>query len=85
MHFIDEQNVARAQIGQNRRQVACPFNGRTRGDFDVDSHFSRKDVRQGGLAQSGRSVKKYMFQSFFALFGCLDLNSQVFLDQVLPD
>ena len=30
-------------------------------------------------------MEKHVFQGFFALFCSLDLNAQVFLDQVLPD
>ena len=85
MHFVDEEDVARSQVGQDRCQVARPFNGGTGSDLDVDSHFSREYVCQSGFSQSGRSVEKDVLEGFLALFGSLDLDAQVFLDQVLPN
>ena len=85
MHFIDEQDVTCPQVGQDGCQVASPFNGGTGSDLDVDTHFGREYVCQSGFSKSGRSVEKNVLEGFLALLGSLDLDAQVFLDQVLPD
>jgi hypothetical protein len=55
MDLVDEQHIARLQIGQQRGQVA----GRSSTGPEVlasgNAHFAGDDVRQRGLAQPRRA------------------------------
>ena len=53
MDFIDEQDIAGAQVGEDGSQVAGAFDRRTGGDLDIHAHFVGKDMCQGGFAQPG--------------------------------
>ncbi len=69
-----------AEIGQNSRQVTGAFDSRSRGNLDVYAHLGGHDVGQGGLAQSGRSVKQQMVQRFIPAFGGGNSDVQIVLN-----
>ena len=54
MYLIDEQDVARLQLGEDGRQIARTVEGRTRGHVEFGLHLGGHDVGQRRLAQSGR-------------------------------
>ena len=62
MDFVDEQHVARLEIGQEGGQVARPLEHRTRGLAQVDLELVRDDVRQGGLAEARRPEDQHVIQ-----------------------
>jgi hypothetical protein len=55
--LVDKQDVARLQIGQHRGEVAGPLNDRAGGGAKADRQFTGDDLRQGCLAEPGRSEK----------------------------
>ena len=83
MDFVDKQNVALVQIGQDRRQIAGPFDRRPRGHADVDPHLGRDHVRQRSLAQAGRAIEQDMLQRLLARTGSVQEDAQPFLDLFL--
>ncbi len=68
MDLVDEQHVAGFQVGQQSGQVARPLEDRTRSTLDRHAHFFGNDVRQGGLAQPGRTEDQSMVERFLAPF-----------------
>jgi hypothetical protein len=65
--FVNEQNVALLQIGQQAGQVAGLLDGRAAGAFEAGPHAFGDDVGQGGFAQAGRPAEQQMIQRFAAL------------------
>jgi hypothetical protein len=85
VHFVNEQDVAGPQVGQDGRQIAGPLDRRTRGDLDIDPHFVGKDVRQGGFTQARRSIEQHVIDGLSALEGRCNQDRQVLFDPLLPD
>ncbi len=85
VNLVDEENIAGAQVGQNRRQIAGAFDGRPGCDLDIDAHFVCQDMRQGGFSQPRRAVKQHVIERLATLAGGGNQNRQVFLDLFLPD
>ena len=52
MNLIDEQDVARLQVGENRREVARASDGGSRGGLDLRAHLVCNDRGQRGLTQA---------------------------------
>ena len=83
MNLVDEEHIARFEIGQDRGQIAGTLDGRTGGDAHVDLHLVRHDVRQAGLAQSRRAVEQDVIQRLAALPGRLNQDAEIFLQALL--
>ena len=62
--FVDEQHVARFEIGEQRREVAGLGDHRARGGAKVDAELARDDLRQRGLAEAGRPDEQHMVERF---------------------
>ena len=77
--------IARFEVGQERRQVASAFQYWTRGLAQIDAHFARDDVRQSGLAETGRAKQQHVIERFGAILGRLDKDRQLFSDLGLAD
>ena len=60
--LVDEQHVARLEVGQQRREVARPLEHRARGLAQVDAELVRDDVRQRGLAQARRTEQQHVVE-----------------------
>ncbi len=85
MDLVDEQHIARLQVGQQRREIAGPFEHRTGGLAQIHAELARQDVRERGLAQSRRSENERVIQRFTALDRGLHENLHLRLDLLLPD
>ncbi len=48
--LVDEQHVARLEIGEQRGEIAGLGDHRTGGGAEIDAQFARHDLRQRGLA-----------------------------------
>ena len=81
MDLIDEQHVARLQIGQDRRQVAGPLQHRTGGLAQVDAQLGGDDVRQRGLAQARRTEDQHVIERLGAHARRVDEDRQLRLDR----
>ena len=62
MYFVDEQNVALGQIGQERREVARLLNDGSGCSLDLAPHLVRDNVREGRLAKTRRAVEQNVIQ-----------------------
>ncbi len=58
--LVDEQHVARLQVGQDRGQVAGALDHRAGGGAEADAQLARDDLRQRGLAQARRPVQQHV-------------------------
>lgn len=66
MDFIDEQHIARFQMGEQRRQIARPFQHGTRGLAQPGAHLVGDDVRQRRLAEPRRTEQQDVIQRLAA-------------------
>ena len=85
VNFIDEQDVAFLEAGQDSGEISLFFNDRTRSRLDARAHFVGYDLRQRGLAQPGETVKKQMIQRFTPFLGGADGDVQPLSDLFLTD
>ncbi len=85
MDLVDEQDVVRFQIGQDRRQVARALEHRARRLAQVDAHLARNDVGQRGLAQTRRAKQQRVVERFLALARSGDEDLKLVADFFLAD
>ena len=85
MNFVDKQNVPFAQVGQDRRQVACFLDRRARSHLEVGAHLVGKNVGEGRLAQPWRAVQQNMVERIPALAGSFHQNLDLVAQPLLPD
>jgi hypothetical protein len=62
--FIDEQHVVRFEVAEDGGKVACALQHRAGGLTQIDPHFGRDDVRQGGLAEPRRTEQQHVVERF---------------------
>ena len=67
MDLVDEQHVARLQVGEQRGEIAGPLEHRTGGLAQVHAELVRDDVRERGLAQPGRPEDQHVVERLAAL------------------
>ena len=67
MDFINKQDVAFAEVGEDAHQVARPLQRRPRGGCDFRSHDIGDNVSKSGLAQARRAVEQHMLKCFAPL------------------
>ena len=60
--LVDEQDVVRLQIGQQRREIAGALDHRPRGGAEADPELARDDLRQGRLAEPGRPEEQHVVE-----------------------
>ena len=85
VHFVDEQHLLLAQVGQDGRQVALDLQRRPRGLLKRRAQLVGDDVRQRRLAQSRRAVQQHVVERFAARLRRLNGDFQIFFDLVLSD
>jgi hypothetical protein len=83
--LVDEQHVALAELGEDRGEVAGPFECRARGDLQVHTHLGGDDAGQRRLAQPGRAGEQQVVDRLLSLAGGLEHDSQVLLEFSLAD
>ncbi len=66
MDLVDEQHVARLQIGQQRRQIAGARDHRAGGRAEADAELARDDLRQRRLAEARRPEEQHMVERLAA-------------------
>lgn len=77
MNFIDEQNVALLQVGEQRRQIAGLGDHRPRGRAKADAEFARDDLRQRGFPQTGGTDEQHVIERLFSFSSRVDEYLQV--------
>ena len=85
MDLVDEQHVARLEIGEQRREVAGPFEHRSRRLAQVDAELVRENVRQRRLAEARRAEQQDVVERFAAFARGLDENAELIADFFLAD
>src|SRR5579864_1992529 len=85
MDFIDEQNIAFAQIGQKACEITCPFNGWPTGNTDLRPHFVGNDRRHCGFTQTRRAIQQHVVNWLAAFFSSVDCQFQVLLQPFLAN
>ena len=84
VHLVDEQDVALAQVGQDRGQIAGALDGRSRGDLQPDAHLAAEDVCQRSFAQARRPIQQHVIQRLAARARRLDEDLEVLAQAILP-
>src|SRR5206468_9349751 len=64
MNFVDEQDVARLQVGEKGRKVARPRDDRTGCRTKADPQLAGDDLGERRLAQARRTEEKDMIEGF---------------------
>ena len=83
--LVDEQDVARLQVGQDGGQVAGALDHRPGGGAEPDPQLAGDDLGQRGLAEAGRAVQQHVVQRLAAGAGGLDEDAEVFPGRSLAD
>ena len=77
MDFVDEEDIAFLEVGEQRGEIAGLGNHRAGGGAEVYAELARHDLRERGLAQSRRADEQHVVERFVARFRSLDKNPQV--------
>ena len=85
MDLVDEQHVARLEVGQERGEVAGALEHGTRRLAQVHAELVRDDVRQRRLAEAGRTEQQHVVERFAALPRRLDEDRELLADLFLAD
>src|SRR5262249_47417672 len=85
MDLVDEEDAARAEIGEEAGQVAGLLDHRARRLCDLDAQLVRQDRRERGLAKTRRPVEQHVVEGFAALARRLEEDGELFLERRLPD
>ena len=75
--LVDEQHIARFQIGQDGGQIARPRQHRTRGHAKPHPQFARHDLRQRGLAKARGAMKQDMIHRLAPAARAFDEYAQI--------
>ena len=85
MDFIDENDVARREVGKDRCEVTDFFDRRARCDLHLSSGFFGDQMCEGGFTQARWSVEKDVFCRMIALFCCAEKDFEVLFDGFLAN
>jgi hypothetical protein len=85
VNLVDEQHVARLEIGQQRREVARALEHRPRGLAQVHLQLVGDDVRERGLAEARRPEDQHVIERLAAIARRLDEDIHLRLDVGLAD
>ena len=77
MDFVDEQDVALFEIGEQRREIAGLGDDGSRGGAKAYAEFARDDLRQRGLAEAGGTDEQHVVQRLVPLARRLDEDREV--------
>ena len=85
VNLVDEQDVARLEIGEQCRQVAGFRDHWPRCGAEVHAQFARDDLRQRGLAEARRADEQHVVERFLARTRGLDEHRQISARLLLAD
>ena len=83
--FVDEQHVARLEVGQQGREVAGAQDDRPGGRAETDAQFAGDDLRQRRLAEARRPDEQHMVERFAARPGGVYEDPEVAPEALLAD
>jgi hypothetical protein len=82
--FVDEEQVAFLEVGQQAGEVAGFFDDGAGGDADVAAEFVAEDEGEGGLAEAGRAGEQDVVERVAAAFGRADHDLEAVDGFLLP-
>ena len=85
MDLVDEQDVARFEVRQQRRQVSGPFDHGATGGAELGAELGGNDPSERGLAEPRRAVEQHVVECLTTRASRLDEDRQVLPQPVLPD
>ena len=85
MDLVDEQDLVRLQVGQQRREITGPLQDRPGGLLESRPQLVRNHVRQRRLAEPGRPEDQHVIERVAALPRGRNENLHLRLDGALPD
>src|SRR5262249_27633462 len=85
MHFVDEEHLLLANVGQNRREIAFDLQRRPGSLLERDAQLVGDDRRQSGFAQAWRAVEQNVMEGLAAGTPRLNGDRQVLFDFGLAD
>ncbi len=85
MDLVDEQHVARLQVGQERREIAGALDHRPGGGAEAHRHLARDDLRQRRLAEAGRAGEQHVVERLAAPARRLDEDAEILAQLALAD
>ena len=83
MDLVDEQNVARFEIGELGGEIAGLGDHRPGGRAEIDAEFARDDLRQRRLAEAGRPDEQHVIERFAARLGRFDEHFEILARRLL--
>ncbi len=83
--LVDEEHVARLQVGEQRGEIAGALNDRPGRQAVADAHLARDDLGQRRLAETGRTREENMVEGFAARACGQNKHPQILADLALPD
>jgi hypothetical protein len=83
--LVDEQHIARLEIGEERREIAGLSDHGAGGRAEIDRQLARHDLRKRGLAEARRPDEEHVIERLAATFRCLDEDPQIAARLLLPD
>ena len=85
MDLVDEEHVARFQVGQQRGEIAAALDDRTRCLAQIRPHIVGDDVGEGGLAESRRPEDQHVVERVAAGARRLDEEAELLAHRRLTD
>ena len=82
--FVNEQDVAVLQIGEQRREIARFGNDRAGCGAEPDAHFLGDNLRERGLAKPRRAKEQHMVKRLPAPLRGLDEHAQIIARAACP-
>jgi hypothetical protein len=77
--LVDEEDVVRAELGEETREGALVLNDRAVGAEELDSHFFCEDLRERGLAEPREAAEKEVVEGLAAAARGFDEDVEVSL------
>src|SRR5204863_89285 len=81
--LVDEQHLARLEVGEDRRDVGLAFHRRSARDADADAELVRADGREARLPHTRRAVQRDVLERLLSRLRRLDEDAQVRLQLLL--
>ena len=77
VNLVDEQYVARLEIGELRREIAGFHDHRSGSRAEIDAELARHDLRQRRLAEAGGADEQYVIERLAARLGRGDEDAEI--------
>ena len=85
MDLVDEQHVAVFEIGEQRGEIAGLGDHRAGGRAEIHAELARHDLRERGLAETGRPCEQHMVERLAPRPRRLDEHFEIGADLGLAD